>query len=155
MRAHPTKKPKNSSAKQPDLERFLLWSERLLGESPNRIIQQVKKGLDSALFCGAIRHFAITKSELGKILGMSSATIYRKSKAGTKLDILASERLARIAILEKQAAEVFGSAELALAWLKSPNLLLEQQPPLQLLDTEIGCDLVRRVFMSIAYAGVA
>ena len=155
MRAHSTKQLKNSSDKQPDLEKFLLWSERLHGEAPNSIIQQVKQGLDSALFCGAISHFALTKAELGKILGMSAATIHRKSKAGTKLDILASERLARIAILEKQAAEVFGSAELALAWLKAPNLLLEQQTPLQLLDTDIGCAQVRRLLMSIAYGGVA
>jgi len=38
----------------------------------------------------------------------------------------------------KQATEVFGSAEVAKEWMRTPNLVLSEKTPLECADTEDG-----------------
>lgn len=65
-----------------------------------------------------------------------------------------SERIARIALIETEAEQVFGSSELAQRWLQSSNLAFGKSP-LSLLDTEAGVSEVRKVLSAIARGGVA
>lgn len=105
------------------------------------------------LLVGAGQYYGISQSRLSKLLGVSDATVTRKIKAGGKLSPQESERLARIALIEAEAEDVFDSDALAKRWMLEPNLALGESP-LSLLDTDTGADEVRKVLASIAYGGV-
>jgi putative toxin-antitoxin system antitoxin component (TIGR02293 family) len=71
------------------------------------------------------------------------------------LDPLVTERLARLAMIEKQAEDAFGDPEVARAWLRSENMGLGGCTPLSMLDTDIGSREVVTVLVAIAHGGAA
>lgn len=63
------------------------------------------------------------------------------------------ERLARIALIETMAVQVFGSSESAKRWLLSYNPTFGESP-LSLLDTDAGTEEVKKVLSAVAYGCV-
>ena len=59
-----------------------------------------------------------------------------------------------VAIVTREAIDVFGGADPAKDWMLRPNHALGDTPPLDLLDTEIGANAVRRILVAIAQGGV-
>jgi putative toxin-antitoxin system antitoxin component (TIGR02293 family) len=114
----------------------------------------IREGVDVALLIGAGQYYGISQTGLSRLIGVSDATVARKIKAGGRLSPQESERLARIAAVEAEAEDVFGSQDLARSWMLEPNLALGE-PPLSLLDTDAGAAEVRKVLASIAYGGAA
>lgn len=55
------------------------------------------------------------------------------------LDPLVTERLARLAVIAKQAEDAFGDPEVARAWLRAENIGLGGCTPLSMLDTDMAC----------------
>ena len=64
-----------------------------------------------------------------------------------------ARHIERIALIEHEAAKVFGSIDKAKDWLENENNALGTTPN-ALLETEAGAVEVRKVLMSIAYGGV-
>ena len=64
-----------------------------------------------------------------------------------------ARRVERIALIEHEAAKVFGSIVKAKGWLEMDNCALGATPN-ALLETDAGAAEVRKVLMSIAYGGV-
>jgi putative toxin-antitoxin system antitoxin component (TIGR02293 family) len=133
---------------------FSKWGDTVRKMPPAKRIEMIRDGVKVALLVGAGQYYGITQTRLSKLLGVSDATITRKIKSGGKLGPMESERLARIALIEAEAEEVFASPELAKRWMLEPNLALGEAP-LSLLDTDTGADEVRKVLAAIAYGGIA
>jgi putative toxin-antitoxin system antitoxin component (TIGR02293 family) len=121
---------------------------------PTKRIEMIRGGVKLTLLVGAGEYYGLSQSKLSKLLGVSDATIARKIKSGGKLGPIESERLARIALIESEAEEVFGSEHLAKRWMLEPNAALGEAP-LSFLDTDTGADEVRKILAAIAYGGVA
>jgi putative toxin-antitoxin system antitoxin component (TIGR02293 family) len=132
---------------------FSKWGDTVRNMPPAKRIEMIRGGVKVTLLVGAGQYYGLSQSKLSKLLGVSDATITRKIKSGGKLGPMESERLARIALIEAEAEEVFASPDLAKRWMLEPNLALGE-PPLLLLDTDTGADEVRKVLAAIAYGGV-
>jgi putative toxin-antitoxin system antitoxin component (TIGR02293 family) len=81
-------------------------------------------------------------------LGISRATLHRRRASG-RLDPEESDRVVRFARLLGKAIEVFESAENAQRWLRSPQLGLGGEVPLDYAESEVGAreveDLLGRI----------
>ena len=78
----------------------------------------------------------------------------RKLKARSALSSSETERLERIAAIEAEAEEVFGTQEKTKSWMLKNHMTLGNTP-LSLLDTDIGANEVRRVLNAISQGGAA
>jgi putative toxin-antitoxin system antitoxin component (TIGR02293 family) len=90
-----------------------------------------------------------------ELVGLSPSTAKRKLAKDETLDARVTERLTRIGAVEKLAEDTFGDPALASEWLRTRNVGLGDEPPLSMLDTEIGCREVARILNAIAYGGGA
>jgi len=81
-------------------------------------------------------------------LGISRATLHRRRASG-RLDPEESDRVVRFARLLGKAIEVLESAENAQRWLRSPQLGLGGEVPLDYAESEVGAreveDLLGRI----------
>lgn len=84
------------------------------------------------------------------ILGMRERSGARHNKEHHRLDPGSSERLLRVAEIERLAGEVFGDTQLGRCWLISFNAELGAKP-VDILDTGIGASLVCRFLKSIEH----
>lgn len=133
---------------------FSRWGHGVRKMPPAKRVDMIREGIEVTLLLGAGEYYGLSQARLSKLIGVSDATIARKIKAGGKLGPMESERLARIALIESEAEDVFGSANLAKRWMLEPNLALGEAP-LSFLDTDTGADEVRKILAAIAFGGVA
>lgn len=129
---------------------FVAFARDFNAATPMKKVEVIRRGVSPKLVIEASAYFGSKPSDIGRLLGMSPSTTERRLKAGGKLTQTESERLARLAIMESEAAEVFGSEEKAKRWLTNDHKKLGAVP-LSLLDTEIGANEVRKVLMAIAH----
>ena len=113
-------------------------------------IGQIREGIPAEEVDAIVEAIGVSKPSLLSVLGTPQSTVNRLIRQHRRLDPGASERLLRIAELQQRATEVFGDDILAKEWLTSANAALSCLP-LELLDTEIGANQVRRVLLSIEY----
>ena len=105
--------------------------------TPTPLVERLRKGLPMAEFIALRSLLAIPEEELGRLLGMSPATLNRRKK-GSHLTTTESERVVRFARLFGQAYEVFEAEDAACEWLKTENPGTANEPPLAYADTEFG-----------------
>ena len=101
------------------------------------LIGQIRQGLPWVEFRALLQLLDMTEEELGRLLGISPATLHRRKKE-QRLAMPESERLVRFARLIGRSMEVFGSEEAAREWLKTPNPGTAAETPLSYADTEFG-----------------
>ncbi|MEW5891880.1 MAG: antitoxin Xre/MbcA/ParS toxin-binding domain-containing protein [Pseudomonadota bacterium] len=118
------------------------------------LIKRVRKGYPAELVKHAGMFFSIPEKRVLQIIGVAGSTAHRYQTQGKPLDPAASERIHRVAIVTREAIDVFGGADPAKDWMLRPNHALGDTPPLDLLDTEIGANAVRRILVAIAQGGV-
>ncbi len=138
---------------RPPAGSFSKWGQAICKMPPAKRIEMIRSGVKVALLVGAGQYYGLSQTSLSKLVGVSDATITRKIKADGKLGPMESERLARIAMINVEAENTFGSSELAKRWMLESNQALGESP-LSLLDTDTGVDEVRKVLAAIAYGGV-
>ncbi len=133
---------------------FLTWGDAVRAMPAAKKIDMIREGVAVTYLVKAGAHYDIPQAKLARLIGISEATLSRKIKAGGKLAPPESERLARIAAVESEATDVFGSRELAKRWMLEPNLILGEAP-VTLLDTDAGANEVRKALAAIAYGAAA
>lgn len=101
------------------------------------LVERIRDGLPFAEFRALLELLSIPEEELGRLLGISPATLNRRKKA-RRLGTPESERVVRFARLFGIAMEVLGSEEAAREWLKTPNRGTAHESPLSYADTEFG-----------------
>lgn len=113
-------------------------------------VSVIRQGISSAAVESLARTVRVTQSELAAFLGIPERTLARRRKEG-RLNSEESAKLLRLARVVKRAEEVFEDLEVALDWLKTPNVALARQSPLSLLDTDIGAESVMDTLGRIAH----
>lgn len=106
---------------------------------PMDAIKQVQAALDS-----------IDVQPILDLIGMSMRTYQRRVKEAKPLTPVESDRLYRIVKIEERATDVFQDKAIATDWLSSDNRALGDKP-MNLLDTEIGVEMVERELMRIEH----
>jgi putative toxin-antitoxin system antitoxin component (TIGR02293 family) len=109
----------------------------------------IERGWSSSWLAALRQHLHLKPAELEPLLDLSEATMARRAREQSVLDLVASERLDRLLQVISLAYGVFerpGSTE---AWLKAPHPLLRQASPLQHCRTAIGAAQVRRLLQAL------
>ena len=117
----------------------LLGGPQVVGDArgPIEVARAVRLGLPWAAFEALVAALAVSQTELAAMLHIKSRTLNRR-KASGRLEAMESDRVYRLARVVAHAVEVFESAERARDWLATNNRALGSQPPLTLLDTDVG-----------------
>ena len=79
--------------------------------------------------------------KLMQLIQVNERTAQRRREQGV-LSPEESDRIARIARVTQRAVDAFGDENQAREWLKRPNRVLQDVPPLELLGTDGGAVLV-------------
>lgn len=91
---------------------------------------------------------------MGKILSVPPRTMARR-KVEQRLTAQESDRLARFARILTYTTEVFGTEEKASTWLTRPNRVLQGTPPIDLLDTDLGAQVVETMLGRIEHGVIS
>jgi putative toxin-antitoxin system antitoxin component (TIGR02293 family) len=115
-------------------------------------VKAVEAGLPETELTQLQASLALPTERLVPLLGLSKATFHRRKKAaGARLSPLVSDRVARFALLLRQAIRVFGNRDDANRWLKAAQVGLGGAVPLDYAKTEIGAREVERLLGRIEH----
>jgi len=134
------------------------WSvfrDAIVREPPAARIEHIRAGAQAGFLVGAAETLGVSRETIFKVVGLSVSTANRKIAKQETLDPLVTERLARLAVIDKQADDAFGDPEVATAWLRAENIGLGGCTPLSMLDTDIGSREVAKILVAIAHGGAA
>lgn len=113
----------------------------------------IKNGLPSNALLYLVTHLQVLKpAGVERAVGMSLRTYQRRKGAPDKpLSREQGGRTWKLAEILAQASEVFGSQEEAERWLERPAVGLDNNRPLDLLDTPAGVEMVEDYLGRMAY----
>lgn len=135
-------------ARPPVVQSFLpeLETEDRLAETAPEVplVDRLRAGLPMEEFTSLQKLLAVPEEELGRLVGISAATLHRRKRSG-RLETPESERVVRFARLFGQAMDVLGSELAAREWLKAENPATAGETPLAYADTEFGAREVEHV----------
>jgi len=103
-------------------------------------ISAIHAGIDPSI----IRHLdeiGVDASYQSRIIPLR--TLQRRIANGERLTPSEGERAMRFVRIVAEADRVFGDHDKGLRWLKSPKKQLNGQSPFDLMDTDLGVQLVR------------
>lgn len=109
----------------------------------------IEQGWSSSWLVALRQHLHLKPAELEPLIALSEATMARRCREGSMLDLVASERLDRLMEVISLAYGVFEQPASTEAWLKAPHPLLHQASPLQHCRTAIGAGQVRRLLRAL------
>jgi len=96
------------------------------------------------------KKLGVKKSKVLGLISMSEETYRQRRETQQLLSAAESARLYRLASIETQASDVFEDEAMATDWLKTPNRALNARP-IDLLDSEVGAERVKRLLTRIEY----
>jgi putative toxin-antitoxin system antitoxin component (TIGR02293 family) len=130
-----------------------LGGQRVLRRAP-RTFDALRRALREGLPYGALvavaTRFELSQNEVVAVLAMAPRTLARR-KAEQRLHADESDRLFRLGRIAALAEDVLGGRAKATSWLHRPNRALENQPPLRLLDSDLGSRRVEDLLLRIAH----
>ena len=122
------------------------WLKRNLAPSNLSMIPRVCDGLPVAEFDDLRHLLGLSDRELGRRVGISVPTLYRRRQAKARLDSQASDHIMRFARLFGLATQFFEGDELAARrWLQRPAPALGGMMPLDAAQTEVGARAVAQL----------
>lgn len=119
--------------------------------STDDLIARLKRGLPASAFDRLKDELGLAAETLADITGVSTRTLARRKQRAEPLAPATSERLLRIARLYEIATDVLGGEAEARRWLKTPNVALGGQTPLDYSDTEPGAREVEDLLGRLAH----
>jgi putative toxin-antitoxin system antitoxin component (TIGR02293 family) len=114
-------------------------------------ISLIRSGIPARQFDSVAVLVGLSKRELAEKLGLSPRTLSTRKNT---LSPEESEKTLRTHELFNEAKEVFGSQTEAQAWMTSPAYGLNNQKPIDLLDTDLGAQQVKGLLSAIKYGNV-
>ena len=127
-------------------------TNRGFSEAPVRWIGAVREGLSVDLVDEVLSEGRLTAAELDR-LALPRKTLAHRRMLG-RLTAEQSDRLTRILRVVETAEQTFGDPAKAHTWLRRPTAALDDEAPLELLDTDIGAREVETLLTRIAH-GIA
>jgi len=108
----------------------------------------IRTGIKSSSIASFLKHSNLSQKQLSKIIHLSERTLQRNSPEKL-LDLGASEKLIELCRLFHKGITVFNNKEKLLLWINRPNLPLNNQTPLELMETSLGMDMVHDELIKI------
>ncbi len=108
----------------------------------------IRTGIKSSSIASFLKHSNLSQKQLSKIIHLSERTLQRNPPEKL-LDPGASEKLIELCRLFHKGITVFNTKEKLLLWINRPNLPLNNQPPLELMETSLGMDMVHDELIKI------
>lgn len=130
----------------------LLGGAKTLGVSSGQAVQwerMVCEGVPVRSADALREAIDVPDAVLAQLLGVSETILWRVRAGNGRLSPAASLRLLRAARIVALAFEVLESEQDALRWLMRPQPGLGVRPPLALLATDAGRDLVEKMLLQI------
>jgi putative toxin-antitoxin system antitoxin component (TIGR02293 family) len=115
----------------------------------------LRQGLPVSVLGNVRENWGFTIVELASSLSIPKSTLMRMLERRKRMAHGDSDRVYRLASILALAEEAIGDREKAQRWLRQPSLVLGNQTPLHVLETEIGARRVEQVLGRIAYGGVS
>jgi len=142
-------------AEQRSAHAFWKMAHALGAMSESDRIKSIKKGFTVEMADVTKQTFKLSSQSIVVLLNLSVATYERRRKDAKPLDMVASERLDRIASIALMAEDVFEDAAVASEWMATPNTALGGNTPIMHCETSIGARQVRRILNALEWGGVA
>ena len=98
-------------------------------------------GVSKTALVNLARYLNLSLARIAGLLPLSERTVLRYD-AGKTFNRVVSEQILRIAELAATGVRVFGDRGKFLAWLEMPNHALSGEPPMNLLKSQFGVDMV-------------
>ena len=92
----------------------------------------------------------LSKREFAEIIQISERTLNRRSKE-ERLSVDESDRVYRLSRLVHRASDVLGGEVQACAWMKEPNVALDEETPLNMARTAPGVTMVEQLLGRIEH----
>jgi putative toxin-antitoxin system antitoxin component (TIGR02293 family) len=110
-----------------------------------------REGLPVGALTSLARELSVERKTLARVVGISDRTLSRRIAKDERLSAEESDRTVRLARVVALATDTLGTARKASLWLQTPNMALNDQVPLELLDTDTGVRSVETILGRIAY----
>jgi putative toxin-antitoxin system antitoxin component (TIGR02293 family) len=119
------------------------------------LVMEARKGILATVVFDVANAMQLHVDQLAEILHITTKTLrnYRQDKR--KLNPSHSEQTLKLLALQIKGSKVFGEAPSFRRWLEKPAYGLDDQVPLDLLETSGGIDLVMEELDRIAYGDLA
>jgi putative toxin-antitoxin system antitoxin component (TIGR02293 family) len=117
---------------------------------PAQLRVRIQEGLPYSALDALRERLHLSLPETSRVLDTPVRTLARRRRE-RKLQAAESDRLYRVARVYAQAVQVLGAEDRAAEWLRRPNRALNGEPPLELLDTELGSRQVEDVLGRLEY----
>lgn len=109
--------------------------------SDQDILQLTRDGLPKRILISLAKKISLTIQELADIMHISERTLQRyDDNAIIKTEY--AEKAIELARLYTRGEEVFGSMDKFKGWMKTPSHIFKGEPPVSLLDTSFGFNMV-------------
>ena len=119
------------------------------------LVMQARTGVPAKAAFAVANLLQLSVEELADLLHTTTKTLRTYRDANRRLAPTASEQVLKLLALGQQGSEVFGDATAFRRWLGKPAYGLDEQPPLALLQTSGGIDLVAEEVSRIAHGDFA
>lgn len=114
------------------------------------LLKLARKGVSKKALVSLAKQISLTIQEIAGIMHISERTLQRYTPA-TLIKTEHAEKAIELARLYERGTEVFGTIDNFNDWMKTPNYTLNGEPPLNLLDTSIGFELILQTLGRIEY----
>ena len=118
--------------------------------SADDVLAIIHKGFPYKSLEVIVAKYRLDLPRLTKILSVPPRTMARR-KTEQRLTAQESDRLARLARILTYATDVFGTEGKASTWLTRPNRILQATAPIDLLDTDLGTQVVEMMLGRIEH----
>jgi putative toxin-antitoxin system antitoxin component (TIGR02293 family) len=112
-------------------------------DEPKEAIRHIRSGLNFKVINAVARYLAIDDKILSNSLGIPQRT-FSRLKSRDLLNPEQSEKALRLVRIIERTEQVFTDPGAARGWLNTENRALDGARPLELVDTDVGADLVLR-----------
>src|ERR1700679_2680107 len=119
--------------------------------SDSELTLLTREGLPVGTLTLLAKEMSVDRKTVARVVGISERTLSRRIANHLRLSTEESDRTVRLARVFAQATDTLGNPEKASSWLQTPNMVLEGQAPLELLDTDTGVRRVETVLGRIEY----
>lgn len=115
----------------------------IINADSSLLINKSRNGISMHKISQIIDRYQLTLKDTANILNVSERTLqrYHNNDILTK-DI--TERALRLQRLYERGAEVFGTLDNFISWMKSPILIFKNEKPISFLDTIFGFELLEQ-----------
>lgn len=116
-----------------------------LSENPDvyNLISIVRKGIKFSIFNKLVNDGPFTMKDWANYLNLSERTLQRYRKEKKVFEPFQSEKIIRLAILQKKGIELFGDIDKFNQWMEASIVALGGVKPKELLDSSFGVELLK------------